>query len=68
MESPEFSNDVNKHLKEDFINDFSSAIETAETKLVGNICELKYDIAELKQTTWNGWWNWISNGGVDSKK
>ena len=55
MESPEFSNDVNKHLKEDFINDFSSAIETAETKLVGNICELKYDIAELKQTTCNGW-------------
>ena len=53
MENPEFSNDVNKHLKEDFINDFSSAIETAETKLVGNICELKYDIAELKQSTDN---------------
>ena len=28
--SPEFSNDVNRHFQEDFINDFNSSIETAE--------------------------------------
>ena len=33
VESPEFSNDVNRHFQEDFINNFNSAIETAETKL-----------------------------------
>ena len=41
VESPEFSNDVNRHFQEDFINNFNSAIETAETKLMGNISELK---------------------------
>ena len=49
VESPEFSNGVNRHFEEDFINDFNSAIETAETKLMRNISELKYDIAEFKQ-------------------
>ena len=53
MESPELSNDVKRHFQEDFINDFNSAIETAETKLMGNICELKDDIAELKRNTDN---------------
>ena len=53
VESPEFSNDVNRHFQEDFINNFNSAIETAETKLMGNISELKYDIAELKRNTDN---------------
>ena len=53
MESPELSNDVKRRFQEDFINDFNSAIETAETKLMGNICELKDDIAELKRNTDN---------------
>ena len=53
MESPEFSNDVHRHFQENFINNFNSAIETAETKLMGNISELKYDIAELKPNTDN---------------
>ena len=48
VESPELSNDVNRHFQEDFINNFNSAIETAKTKLMGNISELKYEIAELK--------------------
>ena len=48
VESPELSNDVNRHFQEDFINNFNSAIETAETKLMGNICGLKNHIAELK--------------------
>ena len=41
VESPKFSNDVNRHFQEDFINNFNSAIETAKTKLMGNISELK---------------------------
>ena len=41
VESSEFSNDVNRHFQEDFVNNFNSAIETAETKLMGNISELK---------------------------
>ena len=53
MESPELSTDVKRHFQEDFINDFNSAIETAETKSMGNICELKDDIAELKRNTNN---------------
>ena len=53
MESPELSNDVKRHFQKDFINDFNSAIETAETKLMGNICELKDDIAEPKRNTDN---------------
>ena len=53
VESPEFSNDVHRHFQENFINNFSSAIETAETKLMGNISELKYNIAELKPNTDN---------------
>ena len=53
MESPELSNDVKRHFQEDFINDFNSATETAETKLMENICELKDDIAELKRNTDN---------------
>ena len=53
MESPELSNDVNRHFQEDFRNNFNSAIETAETKLMGNICELKDEIAEVKRNTDN---------------
>ena len=53
VESPEFSNDVHRHFQRNFINNFNSAIETAETKLMGNISELKYDIAELKPNTDN---------------
>ena len=53
MESPELSNDVNRHFQEDFRNNFNSAIETAETKLMGNICGLKNHIAELKRNTDN---------------
>ena len=43
MGSSEPSSDANRHFQEDFINNFNSAIETAETKLMGNICELKDD-------------------------
>ena len=53
MESPGLSNEVNRHVQEDFINNFNSAIETTETKLMGNISELKDDIAELKRNTDN---------------
>ena len=53
MESPGLSNEVNRHFQEDFINNFNSAIETTETKLMGNISELKDDIAELKRNTDN---------------
>ena len=53
MESPKFSSDVNRHFQENFINNFNSARETAETKLMRNIRELKYDIAELKRNTDN---------------
>ena len=53
MESPKFSSDVNRHFQENFINNFNSAIETSETKLMRNIRELKYDIAELKRNTDN---------------
>ena len=53
VESPEFSNDVNRHFQEDFIYNFNSAIETAEIKLMGNISEWKYDITELKRNTDN---------------
>ena len=28
VESPELSNDVNRHFQEDFINNFNSAVET----------------------------------------
>ena len=35
------------------MNNFNSAIETAETKLMGNVSELKDDIAELKRNTDN---------------
>ena len=52
--SPEPSNDAYRHFQEDFINNFNSAIETAETKLMGNICELKDDITELKRNTDKG--------------
>ena len=54
MGSPEPSNDANRHFQEDFINNFNSVIETAETKLMGNICELKDDITELKRNTDKG--------------
>ena len=47
VKSPEFSNDVNRHFQEDFINNFNSAIETADTKLMGNISELKYEILTI---------------------
>ena len=47
MKSPEFRNDVNRHFQEDFINNFNSAIETADTKLMGNISELKYEIPTM---------------------
>ena len=53
LESPEFSNNVNRHFQEDFINSFNSARKTAETKLMGNISEFKHDIAELKRNTDN---------------
>ena len=53
VESPKFSSDVNRHFQENFINNFNSAIETSETKLMRNIRELKYDIAELKRNTDN---------------
>ena len=53
MESPEFSSDVNRHFQEGFINNFHSSIETAETKLMRNISELKDDIAEFKRNTDN---------------
>ena len=53
VESPGLSNEVNRHFQEDFINNFNSAIETTETKLMGNISELKDDIAELKRNTDN---------------
>ena len=43
----------NRHCQEDYINNFNSAVETAETKLMGNICEFKDDIAELKRNTYN---------------
>ena len=42
-----------RHFQDDFINNFNSAIETAETKLMRNISELKYDIAEFKRNTDN---------------
>ena len=54
MGSPEPSNDAYRHFQEDFINNFNSAIETAETKLMGDICELKDDITELKRNTDKG--------------
>ena len=60
MESPEFSNDVNRHFQEGFINNFHSSIETAETKLMGNISALKDDIAELKRNTDN-----VMVGGIE---
>ena len=47
VKSPEFRNDVNRHFQEDFINNFNSAIETADTKLMGNISELKYEIPTM---------------------
>ena len=53
MESPGLSNEVNRHFQEDFVNNFNSAIETTETKLMGNVSELKDDIAELKRNTGN---------------
>ena len=53
VESPEFSKDVNRHFQEDFIDTFNPVIEAAETKLLGNISELKYDIAKLKGNTDN---------------
>ena len=53
MESPGLSNEVNRHFQEDFINNFNSAIEATETKLMENISELKDDIAELKRNTDN---------------
>ena len=53
VESPEFSSHADRHFDEDFINNFNSAIETAEIKLMGNISELKDDIAELKRNTDN---------------
>ena len=51
--SPGLSNDVNRHFQGDFINNFNSAIETAQTKLMGNISKLKDNTAELKQNTNN---------------
>ena len=53
MESPGLSNEVNRHFQDDFINNFNSAIEATETKLMENISELKDDIAELKRNTDN---------------
>ena len=53
MESPGLSNEVNRHFQEDFINNFNSAIEATETKLMENISELEDDIAELKRNTDN---------------
>ena len=40
LKSPEFSNDINRHFQQDFVNDFNSAVETAQTKLMGIISEL----------------------------
>ena len=60
MESSKFSNDVNRHFQEGFINNFHSSIETAETKLMGNISALKDDIAELKRNTDN-----VMVGGIE---
>ena len=54
MGNPEPSNDANRHFQEDFINNFNSAIETDETKLMGNICDLKDDITESKRNTAKG--------------
>ena len=48
MKSLEFSKDVSKHFQEDFMSNSNSGKETAETKLMGNISDLKYAIAELK--------------------
>ena len=33
--SPQFSNAVNRHFQENFINNFNSGIEASETKLMG---------------------------------
>ena len=60
MESSKFSKDVNRHFQEGFINNFHSSIETAETKLMGNISTLKDDIAELKRNTDN-----VMVGGIE---
>ena len=40
VQIPELGNDVNRHLQEDFINNFNCVIETAETKLMENISYL----------------------------
>ena len=49
VDSPELSKDVNRNLQEDFINNFNSAIETAQPKLLGNIS------TQTKYWQCNGW-------------
>ena len=53
MKSPELSNNINRYFQEDIINNFNSTIEPAETELMRDISELKYDIVELKRNTDN---------------
>ena len=51
MESPECSNDVKNHFRDDFLNNFNSSVAAVKSKSMENISELKHDVAELRWYT-----------------